>query len=261
MSEQTSDMKRLQGHWVLAKLGKRVLRPGGIELTRRLVTAAAPTSPDRIVEFGPGVGRTAEMLLQPGPASYRGVDPNPHVATQLRNVLDKYPQAELIDASAAETGLPDGQADIVLGEAMLTMQPEHTKRAIIAEATRLLAPGGRYAIHELSLTPDDCPEDVATEVSRALSRGIKVGARPLTAPSWIALIQEAGLVVEWTATNPMRLLEPSRLIADEGILGAARFAFNAARNPQARARLKTMRAAFRTHSDHLAAIALVARKP
>lgn len=261
MSDQTDDVKRLQGHWVLAKLGKRVLRPGGIELTRRLVDAADPGPSDRIVEFGPGTGRTAELLLAPGPASYLGVDPNQNVASQLLSVLKSSPQARLIDASAAETGLPDGDATLVLGEAMLTMQPEHTKRKIIAEATRLLAPGGRYAVHELSLTPDDCPDEVATEVSHALSRGIKVGARPLTAPDWAALIEEAGLVVEWSSTNPMRLLEPSRLIADEGLFGAARFAFNVARHPQARARILTMRATFRAHADHLAAIALVARKP
>ncbi|HMR47718.1 MAG TPA: class I SAM-dependent methyltransferase [Arachnia sp.] len=261
MNEQIDDVKRLQGHWVLAKLGKRVLRPGGIELTRRLVAAAAPTASDRIVEFGPGTGRTAELLLQPGPASYRGVDPHRNVAPQLLGVLGGHPQAELIEASAAQTGLPDGDATLVLGEAMLTMQPEHTKRAIIGEAARLLTPGGRYAIHELSLTPDDCPDEVATEVSHALSRGIKVGARPLTAPAWAALVEEAGLVVEWTSTNPMRLLEPSRLIADEGLLGAARFVFNVARNPQARQRITTMRATFRAHADNLAAIALVARKP
>ncbi|MBK7819852.1 MAG: class I SAM-dependent methyltransferase [Tessaracoccus sp.] len=256
-----NEMKRLQGHWVLAKLGKRVLRPGGIELTKRLVKAAAPVTSDRIVEFGPGVGRTAELLLNANPASYCGVDPNPEAAPQLRAVLADRPNTRLIEASAADTGLPDAKADLVLGEAMLTMQPEHTKRAIVAEAARLLAPGGRYAVHELSLVPDECPEDVATTVSRTLSRGIKVGARPLTRPGWVALLEDAGLVVEWTSTNPMRLLEPSRLVADEGLLGAARFALNVARFPEARTRIRAMRSVFRAHSDHLAAIALVARKP
>ena len=31
--------QRLQGHWLLAKMGKRVLRPGGIELTRAMLDA------------------------------------------------------------------------------------------------------------------------------------------------------------------------------------------------------------------------------
>ena len=29
--------KKMPGHWVLARLGKRVLRPGGMELTRRML--------------------------------------------------------------------------------------------------------------------------------------------------------------------------------------------------------------------------------
>ena len=67
----------MQGHWLLARLGKRVLRPGGIGLTRRLLEAAGPTSTDRVIELGPGVGRTAEILLAARPASYKGVDPSP----------------------------------------------------------------------------------------------------------------------------------------------------------------------------------------
>lgn len=256
-----TEVKRLQGHWVLARLGKRVLRPGGIELTRRLITAAAPSPSDRIVEFGPGVGRTAEMLLSVHPASYCGVDPNPNGVPQLEKVLAGHPEARLVVASAQDTGLPAGEADLVVGEAMLTMQPEHTKRAIVAEAARLLAPGGRYAIHELSLTPDDCPEQVAVDVSRALSRGIKVGARPLTLPGWVALLEDAGLVVEWTSTNPMHLLEPRRLVSDEGLGGAARFLFNLARDHEARQRVLTMRKTFRANAGHLASVALLARKP
>ena len=59
---------RMQGHWLLARLGKRVLRPGGIGLTRRLLSAAAPAPGERVVELGPGVGRTAELLLASRPS-------------------------------------------------------------------------------------------------------------------------------------------------------------------------------------------------
>ena len=33
--------EKMPGHWVLARLGKRVLRPGGMQLTRRLLEAAS----------------------------------------------------------------------------------------------------------------------------------------------------------------------------------------------------------------------------
>lgn len=45
--------EHLQGHWVLAKAGKRVLRPGGKALTNRLLDAANPRG-RRVVELAPG---------------------------------------------------------------------------------------------------------------------------------------------------------------------------------------------------------------
>ena len=223
-TRQGPEASRMQGHWLLARLGKRVLRPGGIGLTRRLLEAAGPTSTDRVIELGPGVGRTAEILLAARPASYKGVDPSPEGREQVADILaahSRQTDTEYVVADAASTGLPDGSADLVVGEAMLTIQSDDHKREIIAEAARILAPGGRYAIHELALRADRSPEELE-EIRRSISRTIKVGARPLTAPAWEALLREAGLGVTWTGTASMSLLEPSRIIEDEGILGALR---------------------------------------
>ena len=54
---------KMQGHWALARAGKRVLRPGGIELTKRMLDALAIGTQDRVVEFAPGLGLTARMVL------------------------------------------------------------------------------------------------------------------------------------------------------------------------------------------------------
>lgn len=56
----------------------------------------------------------------------------------------------------------------------------------------------------------------------------------------------------------MRLLEPGRLIADEGVRGAARIAARALKDPVARRRVLEMRALFRRHKTHLAAVGLTA---
>jgi hypothetical protein len=50
----------------------------------------------------------------------------------------------------------------------------------MAEASRVLRAGGRYAIHELALTPDTISDEIKTDVRQSLSRAIKVNARPLT---------------------------------------------------------------------------------
>nr|WP_245154616.1 class I SAM-dependent methyltransferase [Actinomyces viscosus] len=262
-TRQGPEAQRMQGHWLLATLGKRVLRPGGIGLTRRLLEAAEPTSADRVVELGPGVGRTAEILLAARPTSYKGVDPNPEGREQVADVLATHGQrteAEYVVADAAETGLPDDSADLVVGEAMLTIQSDDHKREIIAEVARILAPGGRYAIHELALRADRSPEELE-EIRRSISRTIKVGARPLTEPAWEELLREAGLEVTWTGTASMSLLEPSRIVEDEGVLGALRFWRAVRSTPGARERVNAMRQSFRLQGEALCAIGMVARKP
>ncbi len=254
------EASRMQGHWLLARLGKRVLRPGGIDLTRRMLAAAALAPGERVVELGPGVGRTAELLLARHPSSYYGVDPNPEGRDQVAAILDKHPGAEYVVADAAATGLPAASADLVVGEAMLTIQSDEHKREIVAEAVRLLAPGGRYAIHELALRGDRSPAELEA-ARKELSRTIRVGARPLPLEAWKDLLTDAGLVVEWTGTAPMHLLEPGRLVQDEGLLGAARFWRNVGRTPGARDRVRAMRQAFQLQGELLSAVGMVARRP
>src|SRR5205807_3105667 len=109
---------------------------------------------------------------------------------------------------AAATGLPDASTDVVVGEAMLSMQGDTAKHAIVAEASRVLRRRGRYAIHELALTPDGVPEDVSTDIRQSLARAIKVNARSLTVAEWSRLLADHGLVVDHVSTAPMALLQP-----------------------------------------------------
>lgn len=164
-------------------------------------------------------------------------------------------------ADAAATTLPATCADVVIGEAMLTMQGDQSKDAVIAEAARLLRPGGCYAIHELALGPGAVPEVVGTEVRQGLARAIRVNSRPPPVDGWRALLEAHGLVVDHVDTAPMALLEPRRIVADEGLLGALRFARNLLTQPDARHRVLAMRRTFRTHRAHLTAVAITAHRP
>ena len=55
---------RMPGHWLLARMGKRVLRPGGIELTRQMLDALNIRESDDVVEFAPG--RRADFATMTG---------------------------------------------------------------------------------------------------------------------------------------------------------------------------------------------------
>src|SRR5690242_16692708 len=226
---------KMPGHWLLAKMGKRVLRPGGLELTRVLLDQLAIQPTDAVVEFAPGLGVTARLTLSRQPASYTAIERDEAAAAEVNNYLNG-PQQWCRVGSAEQTGLPAQSATVVYGEAMLTMQGAEQKRRIIAEAFRLLKPGGRYGIHELSLTPDDIPASVQEDISHEMSRNIHVGARPLTTREWRELIEAAGFQIQAQMTAPMHLLEPHRLIDDEGFFRALRFVFNVVRTPSARRR-------------------------
>ncbi|HVT29063.1 MAG TPA: methyltransferase domain-containing protein [Lacipirellulaceae bacterium] len=251
--------EKMPGHWLLARMGKRVLRPGGLELTRRLLARLAISPEDDVVEFAPGLGITARLALARHPQSYTAVERDRAAAAVVERYLLK-PRRLCIRGTAEETGLPNASATVVYGEAMLSMQPAGAKQRIIVEASRLLKPGGRYGIHELCLVPDDVDEPTREAIQRDLSDEIHVGVRPLTICEWRELLESAGLTVVAEETAPMHLMEPARLIRDEGLFRAIRFAWNVAWHTAARRRVLAMRRIFRKYARHLAAVALVAEK-
>jgi hypothetical protein len=198
-------------------------------------------------------------VLENPPASYTAIDRDPAAASALQQQLGG-PRRAFHAGSADATGLPDACATVVYGEAMLTMQTRDMKARIVREAARLLKPGGRYGIHELCLLPDDLDERLEADITQALSGSIHVGARPLRVSAWRALLEREGFTVAAERRAPMDLLEPARLIEDEGIGGALHVIWNALHDPEALARVREMRAVFRRYHDHLGAVALVAAK-
>ena len=246
------------GHWVLARAGKRVLRPGGAALSAAMLSRAGLAGAD-VVELAPGLGRTAAEIIKDHPASYTAIDRDPDAARRVAAVVGDL--GAVRQGEAAGTGLDEASADVVVGEAMLTMQGDKGKAAIVAEAVRILRPGGRYAIHELGVTPDDINEDYYTQLRRDLARAIHVNARPMTAAAWKELMEGAGLVVDWVDTAPMALLKVGRNIRDEGLGGFLRIARNVAADKALRQRVREMAATFKRYEKDMVGIALVAHKP
>lgn len=250
---------KMQGHWVLARAGKRVLRPGGIELTRKMLDALAIGPGDDVVEFAPGLGATAKIVLKRLPESYCAVERDPAAAELIRQRFAGQGR-KVVLAGAENSGLPGECASVVYSEALLSMQTPQQKAKIIAEACRLLREEGRYGIQELCLLPDDISNETRQEIQAAMSREIHVGVQPLCPHEWVRLFQENGLRVTWIGTAPMHLLEPGRLLRDEGIAGGVRIVFRAASNPALGKRILAMRRLFHKYGKHLGAISLVGER-
>jgi SAM-dependent methyltransferase len=250
---------KMPGHWLLARLGKRVLRPGGLELTRALLSDLAIGGTDDVVELAPGLGMTARLLLDRRPRSYRGIERDADAARWTMQQLSGR-DVDVRVGAAEQTGLADGSASVVIGEAMLTMNPQPHRERIVAEAFRILRAGGRYGVHELAVVPDQAPAEVRRDIEAALSRSIHVGARPMIESEWRALFERAGFSDLKVRFSPMHLLEPRRVIADEGLPRTLVILKNLMLDGEARRRVLAMRQVFRRHGRHLAAISLVGRK-
>lgn len=255
--KETSSYEKLPGHWVLAKLGKKVLRPGGIVLTHWMLSQLNITSHDEVLEMAPGIGATTREVLSKEPKSYVGVDTDTQVVENLTRLLGQS-NHKFFHATARETGLPDQSVNVTLGEAYLTMQTASVKEKIVQEIHRVLKSGGRYGLHELSITTKDPKR--AEQIKKDISLAIRVNANPLTTQEWEKLLQDNGFEIVAQKSRPMELLRVGRLIEDEGALGVLKIFFNALRHPSALQRVFEMRAAFEKHADDLGSISIIAKR-
>ena len=261
MEEKAIDLERVPAFVLLFQLGKMTMRPGGMELTRQMLDGLKISERDRVVELAPGRGATTRMVLELSPQSYTAVERDRTSQQEVQEFLRNGELGRCVLGKAQATGLEDGCASVVFGEAMLTMQTRAAKLEIAKEAFRLLEPGGRYGIHETCLVRHDLSAELKSEMEDELREALHVGARPLHLPEWHELLEEAGFSVRQSREAPMHLLEPRRMIEDEGFWGAARFGLRVISSPVARRRILGIRQTFNKYSEYINAAALIAVRP
>jgi SAM-dependent methyltransferase len=225
-----------------------------------MLEALAVSADDTVLEFAPGMGHTARRMLARKPASYTAVDGDPAAVARLNRRLTG-PNQQCVHADARDTGLPAGGFTAVYGEAFITMHTVAQKRSILREAARLTAPGGRVALHEICLVPDNIPDEDKRRVRKLLTHSILHTALPETESEWREIIRECGLTVTRFETAPMHLLEPLRFVRDEGLWGTTGFLLNLLRFPEARQRVLEMRRSMRAAQPHMRAFFALLEKP
>jgi ubiquinone/menaquinone biosynthesis C-methylase UbiE len=251
----------MPGYWLLASLGKKVLRPGGLRLTQTMLESLEIKAEDSVVEYAPGMGVMAQMVLAMNPLRYVAIERDASAAAMLASHFVDNPSRRVINADATDPlPLPSGFATVVYGESMLTIHSEQNKEKVITEVKRLLKPGGRYAMQEISVLPEDIHADKAEAIRRDVMRAVRHPAWPKTTRQWREFMTKHGFDIIAENQRPVNLLEPERLVEDEGGLGAVDFAWNILQDDVAIQRIREIREVFKTYSENLCGYSIVCTK-
>lgn len=110
----------------------------GREVVEALETACGLRSDQLIADVGCGTGFSAEPFLQNGNGVI-GIEPNLEMREAGKSYLASYPEFEMREGTAEQTGLPKQSVDFVLaGQAFHWFPRDETR----VEFARILKPGG-----------------------------------------------------------------------------------------------------------------------
>lgn len=251
-------IEKMAGHVFLAKMGKKLLRPGGRKATEQLFDLAGLESGQRLCEIATNRAVTAIELATRFGVHVAGVDSSADFLAVARESIAVHRLENCISLHVSEGHhLPfdDGSFDAVTAEAVITMLPPKQKLAILREAARVLRTGGCVVIHELAWS-----ETSSKAMRQELVKVIQHAAWPLTDQEWRDLATDVGLIVDESRIGRMSLMSPRGLLRDEGLVGIARIMWNILRTPGAKSRFKEMAAFFRRHRGSFHYIVLKATK-
>ncbi|RPH24198.1 MAG: class I SAM-dependent methyltransferase, partial [Bacteroidales bacterium] len=129
------------------------LRPGGLDLTKRMLALCELPARARLLDAGCGSGATVEYALESGSIHAVGIDRSELL---LQAGINRRPRLPLVCAWGRSLPFTSGQIDTVLTECSLSAISNLD--SMLAEIRRVLRPGGQLAITDIyARNPDGIP--------------------------------------------------------------------------------------------------------
>jgi SAM-dependent methyltransferase len=137
------------------------LHPGGAETTRRALELAGVGEGDRLLDVASGDGDSALLAAGEFGAEVVGVEYGVEAvrgASEAAAAAGLGARASFLEGDAEELPLGDESFDAVLCECSLCTFPD--KRRAVAEMSRVLRPGGRVAVADVTAEPERLPAEL-----------------------------------------------------------------------------------------------------
>jgi arsenite methyltransferase len=173
---------------LVAMLLGEAYHPGGLALTRRLTGHLALRPGQAVLDVASGPGATARLLAGEHRVSVTGVDLSAANVDRATREAGGAEGVRFRVGDAERLPLPDASVDAVVCECAFCTFPD--KPTAAAELARVLRPGGRVGITDVTVEPDRLPGSLSGLAARV---ACIADARPATA--YKALLRDAGLRV------------------------------------------------------------------
>ncbi len=140
----------------LAKFGVGGAHPGGIHLTKNVLSKENITEESFILDAGCGTGQTAAFLYQEFKAIVYGLEINPIMLEKAKNRFQALnAPVQLVKGSVEEIPFEDHTFDFIISESVLAFV---NKPAALKEFSRVLKKEGRLIANEMTINTKLSPE-------------------------------------------------------------------------------------------------------
>lgn len=168
--------------------------PGGLSLTRRLAERLQLRSGQRVADIAAGPGATARLLAADYDVTVDGVDLGPSTVEHAQDATAGAGLAAKVRfhlGDAERIPLPDNAFDVVVCECAFCTFPD--KATAAAEFARILRPGGRVGITDVTVADGGLSKELTTLAAWV---ACIADARPLA--EYAAILGQVGLRVVHT---------------------------------------------------------------
>ncbi|NQW23500.1 MAG: methyltransferase domain-containing protein [SAR202 cluster bacterium] len=164
------------------------LHPGGLGLTNKLGRLMGLQAGNLVADLASAQGTSAQALSRVFHCSVLGVEFGAAAVRSACNAAPEGSTAHFVQGDAESLPMRSAVFDAAVCECSMSLFIN--KAQAVAEVARLLRPGGKFGLSDVTIEPGSLPADLEGELGQVLCM-----TDALTADGYVALLEEGGFTI------------------------------------------------------------------